>query len=150
MKPIQPAILIACALGWAAPASAQFAKPEDAIKYRQNALFVMQQHFSRVAGMATGKVPFDAQAAADNASVAEAMSKLPWAAFVPGSDKGKTEARAEIWKEPAKFKEAAEKTQVEMTKLAAVAKTGNLDNLKTAVRAVGSTCKSCHDSFRQD
>ena len=110
----------------------------------------MQQHFSRVAGMAAGKVPFDAQAAADNASVAEAMSKLPWAAFVPGSDKGKTEARPEIWKEPAKFKEAAEKTQVEMTKLAAAAKTGNLDNLKTAVRAVSSTCKSCHDSFRQD
>ena len=29
----------------AVPASAQFAKAEDAIKYRQSALFVMGQHF---------------------------------------------------------------------------------------------------------
>lgn len=45
----------------AAPASAQFAKPEDAIKYRQSALFVMGQHFGRIGAMANGKVPFDAK-----------------------------------------------------------------------------------------
>eukprot|EP01036_Dinobryon_divergens_P054762 gene54762-73173_t len=53
-------------LAFAAPASAQFAKPEDAIKYRQSALFVMAQHFGRIGAMANGRVPFDAKAAADH------------------------------------------------------------------------------------
>ncbi|NDG16372.1 MAG: cytochrome c, partial [Betaproteobacteria bacterium] len=43
--------------GMTLPAQAQFAKAEDAIKYRQSALFVMGQHFSRLAAMAQGKIP---------------------------------------------------------------------------------------------
>src|SRR3990167_1681347 len=92
-----------------APAFAQFAKPEDAIKYRKSALFVMQQNFSRVAAMAGGKAPFDAKVAADSAAVAEFMSKLPWVGFGDGTDKGDTRAKPEIWKEQAKFKDYAEK-----------------------------------------
>ena len=148
MKIIQTVLLAAATAAIAIPAFAQFAKPEDAIKYRQSALFVMQQNFGRVAGMAAGKVPFDAKVAADSAAVAEFMSKLPWAAFGPGTDKGETKAKHEIWTDKAKFDDYATKMQSEMTKLAAVAKTGSLDNIKTAVNATGGTCKSCHDDFR--
>ena len=96
MKTIASFILAAAAVTLAAPASAQFAKPEDAIKYRKASLTVMAAHFGRVAAMANGRVPFDAKAAADNAAVAEAMSKLPWAAFVDGSDKGDTKAKSNV------------------------------------------------------
>ena len=150
MKKIASFVLAATAVAFAAPASAQFAKPEDAVKYRKNALFVMQQNFGRLGAMATGKAPFDAKAAADSAAVAEFMSKLPWGAFGEGTDKGETRAKAEIWKEPAKFKGYADKMQLEMTKLAAAAKTGSLDNIKTAVSATGGTCKTCHDAYRKD
>ncbi len=136
-------------LAMAAPASAQFAKAEDAIKYRQSALFVMGQHFSRLGAMANGKVPFDAKAAADNAEVVADMAKLPWAGFMPGTDKGgNTKAKPEIWTEQAKFKEGSDKLMAETTKLAAAAKTGNLDSLKTAFGATADTCKACHDAFR--
>lgn len=146
-------IAVAAALvGLAAPASAQFAKPEDAIKYRQSALFVMSQHFGRIGAMANGRVPFDAKVAADNADIVTEMSKLPWAAFLPGTDKGSipTRAKPEIWAEQAKFKEYNEKLVAETTKLAAAAKTGNLDNLKTAFAAAGGACKTCHDAFRKE
>ncbi len=144
-----PLLLIgALASCLAAPALAQFAKTEDAIKYRQSAMFVMQQNFARVAAMAAGKVPFDAKLAADSAAVAEFMSKLPWPGFVPGSDKGQTKAKPEIWSAKAKFDEQAGKMQTEMTKLAVAAKSGNLDAIKTAVNATGGACKSCHDDFR--
>lgn len=133
-----------------APALAQFAKPEDAVKYRKSALFVMQQNFSRLAAMAGGKAPFDARAAADSAAVAEFMSKLPWAAFGEGTDQGETRAKPEIWKEQAKFKDYSEKMQAEMSKLAAAAKTGNLDAIKSAVNATGASCKACHDAYRKD
>lgn len=148
MKAIHTLVIVGATLGFSGVASAQFAKAEDAIKYRKNALFVMQQHFARVGAMATGKAPFDAQVAADNAAIAEAMSKLPWAAFGEGTDHGDTKARPEVWKEQAKFKAAADKYQGEMSKLAAAAKTGDLDRIKTAFQATAGTCKACHDDFR--
>ena len=131
------------------PAAAQFAKPEDAIRYRQSSLFVMGQHFARIGAMANGRVPFDAKAAAENAEIVAAMSKLPWAGFGPGTDKGApTKAKAEIWSEQPKFKDANEKVMAETAKLAAAAKTGNLDALKTAFGATAASCKACHDAYR--
>lgn len=148
MKKLNILLVAAATLALSLPAMAQFAKPDDAIKYRQSALFVMQQNFGRVAAMAAGKTPFDAKLAAESADVAAYMSKLPWVAFVDGSDKGNTKAKPQIWAEKAKFNEYAEKMQAEMTKLDAAAKTGNLDSIKAAVGAVGGSCKTCHDAFR--
>lgn len=136
-------------LAFAAPASAQFAKPEDAIKYRQSALSVMGTHFGRVGAMANGRVPFDANVASANAEIVATMAKLPWAGFVPGTD-GNTKAKPEIWTEQAKFKESSDKLLAESTKLAAAAKTGNLDALKTAFAATAGTCKACHDAYRKE
>ena len=131
------------------PAAAQFAKPEDAIKYRQSALFVMGQHFSRLGAMANGRVPFDAKAAQQNADVVASLASLPWAGFGPGTDKGApTKALPGVWTETAKFQEHAEKLQAETVKLAAAAKTGNLDNLKSAFGPTASSCKACHDAYR--
>jgi len=133
----------------AAPASAQFAKPEDAIKYRQGALFVMGQHFSRLGAMANGRVPFDAKVAADNAEIVADMAKIPWAGFAHTTDKGgNTKAKPDIWTEQAKFKEGSDKLVADTAKLAVAAKTGNLDALKTAFAATAGNCKSCHDAFR--
>ncbi len=150
MKNMVSFILAAAAITLSAPASAQFAKPEDAIKYRKASLSVMATHFGRVAAMANGRVPFDAKAAADNAAIAEAMSKLPWAAFVEGSDKGDTKAKADIWSDSGRFKDASEKMQGEMSKLAVAARTGSMDSIKAAVGATAGTCKACHDVFRKD
>ena len=132
----------------ALPALAQFAKPDDAIKYRKNALFVMQQNFGRVAGMAAGKIPFDAKVAAESAAVADFVGKLPWVAFGPETDMGDTKAKPEIWSNKAKFDDYAKKLQVELSRLDAAAKTGKLDAIKVAVSATGDTCKACHDDFR--
>ena len=132
------------------PASAQFAKPEDAIRYRQSGMIMMATHFGRVAAMANGRIPFDAKAVADNAEIATIMSKLPYAGFVEGSDKGDTKALPKIWTENDKFRAAASKMQEEMAKLNAAAKTGNIDSIKAAVGPVGQACKGCHDTYRKD
>ena len=134
----------------ALPAAAQFAKPEDAIKYRKAGMTVMATHFGRVAGMANGKIPFDAKSAADNAEIATMMSKLPFAGFVDGSDKGETKAEPKIWSEMDKFKAASVKMQEEMAKLNVVAKGGNLDAIKAAVGDTGKSCKACHDNYRKE
>jgi cytochrome c556 len=149
MKTLAQLALTGALVALSLPAAAQFAKPEDAVKYRQSSLFVMGQHFARIGAMANGRIPFDAKAAADNAEIVAAMAKLPWAGFGPGTDKGApTKAKAEIWAEQAKFREAGEKTMAETAKLAAAAKTGNLDALKAAFGATAGSCKACHDAYR--
>ena len=149
MKAYACLVAAATLLSMAAPASAQFAKAEDAIHYRQGALTVMGAHFGRIGAMANGKIPFDAKAAADNAAIVAEMAKLPWAAFGPGTDKGgNTKAKAEIWTEQAKFKEYSDKLVAESAKLATASKTGNLDALKTSFSSTADSCKTCHDAFR--
>ena len=131
-------------------AAAQFQKPEDAIKYRKAVFTVMSTHFGRVGAMANGKIPFDAKAAADSADIATMMSKLPYVAFVEGSDKGDTKAKPEIWTEMDKFRAAASKMQDEMVKLNVAAKSGNLDSIKAAFGPTGQACKGCHDTYRKE
>lgn len=154
MKRFVPTLLMtgAALLGTAIalPAAAQFAKPEDAVKYRKAAFNVMAAHFGRVAAMANGRIPFDPKAAADNAEIATMMSKLPYAGFAPGTDKGETRAEAKIWTEMDKFNAAASKMQDEMLKLNVAAKGGNLDAIKAAVGETGKSCKACHDNYRKE
>ena len=142
--------LAAAASTMATPASAQFAKPEDAVKYRQSVMFVMAQHFGRVGAMVNGRVPYDAKAAADNAEIAAEMAKLPWPGFAASTRDitSNTKAKPEIWAEQPKFREHGDKMQAEMQKLLAAAKTNNLDNLKTAFGSTANTCKGCHDTYR--
>ena len=146
-----PLMLVAViGLATALPASAQFAKPEDAIKYRKAVFTVMATHFGRVAAMANGKLPFDAKVAADSAELATTMSKLPYVAFIEGTDKGDTKAKPEIWTEMDKFKAAASKMQDEMVKFNVAAKGGNIDAIKAAVGDTGKACKGCHDTYRKE
>lgn len=146
MKTLVPLMLVAACGGFSMSAGAQFAKTEDAIKYRQSAMFIQGQHVARLSAMATGRVPYDATAAVANAEVVAEISKLPWAGFGPGTEGGK--AKPEIWQEQAKFKELSETLMANTEKLLAAAKAGNLDALKAAMGALGETCKSCHDTFR--
>ena len=134
----------------AAPASAQFAKPEDAIKYRQSVMTIIGTHFGRIGAVVQGKVPYDAKTTADNANIVFVMSKLPFSAFVEGSDKGgNTKAKPEIWKEMDKFQAAAKDMQEQVVKLDAAAKSGNLDAIKAAFGDTGKSCKACHDTYRE-
>jgi len=150
MKKLLSVLCAAMTLALSVPAQAQFAKPEDAIKYRKATFTVMSAHFGRLGAMASGRAPYDAKLAAENADVVASLAKLPWAAFGEGTDKGETRAKPEIWKEAAKYKEASDKMQAEITKLNTAAKAGNLDALKIAFGPAAASCKACHDAFRKD
>jgi len=129
-------------------ASAQFAKTEDAINYRQSALFIMGQHFGRIGAMVNDKIPFDAAEAKASAGIVNVVAKLPWPAFVPDSSKGETKARPEIWQDSAKFKAAQERLVGSLPKLVAATDTGDKAKIKEAFGEAASACKNCHDNFR--
>lgn len=124
------------------------AKPEDAIKYRRGVFAVMGWNFGALAAMAKGERPHDKDEAARRAATVAFMSRLPAEGFVPGSDKGDTKAKPEVWSEMDDFKAKLEKMQAEAAKLADVAKGGDLNALKAQVGETGKACKACHDKFR--
>lgn len=149
MKSLILAVATTAGLLAALPATAQFQKPEDAVKYRKAGFTLMAAHFSRLGAMAQGRVPYDAAAAAANAEIVNDLAKLPFAGFVEGTagtEKGTP--KANVWTERAKFDAGAKKMQDEVAKLLTAAKAGNLDALKTAFGPAAGTCKACHDDFR--
>lgn len=149
MKRLLLATLAAAGALSSLPAAAQFAKPEDAVKYRKAVMTVMANHFGRVGAMVNGRAPYDAAAAAANVEIAASMSRLPFIAFVDGTTgSSKGEASAKIWSDRAKFDAGAKSLQDEMAKLVAASKANNLDALKAAFGPVGQSCKACHDDFR--
>lgn len=149
MTPWSTAALAAAAFLCCGQAAAQFKNPADAIEYRQGALAVMGHHYGRIGAMVNGKAPFDARAAQANAELVATLARLPWSAFVEGSDKGDSSARPEVWSQPDKFRAAAQRLQDATVRLSEAAKTGNPDALKTAFAATSEACKSCHDDFRK-
>jgi cytochrome c556 len=132
----------------AGAAFAQFAKTEDAIKYRQSAMSVIGTHFSRMGAVVKGEAPYAKEGFEQNAMVVATLIPLPWDAFiVAGSDKGSL-MKAEALAQKDKFMELAKANQAEVAKLAAAAKGGDLNAIKPQFGAAGGSCKACHDLYR--
>ena len=131
-------------------AYAQFAKPEDAIKYRQAAMVLIAQHFKRMGAVVKGTSPYDKEAFAANADVVQTLATLPWeASMAPGSDKGETTLNSAVFEKPDEFKKAASSFEAATALLASTAKGGDLAAIKAQFGKVAQNCKSCHRQFRK-
>jgi cytochrome c556 len=147
-KVVKIGLGVALATAFATAAIAQ-TQAERAIKYRQAAFQVMAWNMGPMAAMVKGERPYDKDEFLKRATNIEHAAPLPWEAFGAGTDAGApTKAKAEIWKDQAKFKQYADALQAESVKLVAAAKAGNLDAVKGPFGAVGKVCSNCHDDFR--
>ncbi|GAB1579624.1 c-type cytochrome [Bordetella petrii] len=132
---------------WSTASQAQFAKPADAIKYRQSALTLMASHFGRMQPVVKGQAPYDAAQIKANVQILNTLSELPWAGFGPGTEGG--DALPEVWSDAAGFKQKQDRFKENMAKLSAAADSGDLGQLRAAFGDVGASCKACHDSYRK-
>jgi cytochrome c556 len=133
---------------WVVDAAAQ-AKPEILVKQRQAAMTLQGKYFGPLAGMAQGKLPYDASIVQRNAGYLEVLDKMPWDGFDPGTKNVKSAALPAVWSEPAKFKEAQERLQSEVARLVSVSKGGDEGAVKAQIGAVGKSCGNCHENFRE-
>ncbi|MEE9529535.1 MAG: cytochrome c [Syntrophobacteria bacterium] len=142
-------VCFAIVAGIIGTAYAQFARTDDAIKYRQAVMFLIGQHMGRMAAVVKGKQPHNREDFAQNAALVETLSKLSWNAFlVAGSDKGDTKMKSEALNNQEKFKQAAQNMETEVAKLVSAAKSGDFNAIKAQFGAVGKSCKKCHEQFR--
>ncbi len=147
-KVLVGAMALAIGAGAAWQASAQV-KPETLVKQRQAAMTLQGKYFGPIGAMVQGKMPWDAAVVTRNAGYLEALSKMPWDGFQPATAEVKdTHAKPEIYKEADKFRAESQKLETETAKLAAAARSGDQNAVKTAFGEVGKVCKSCHDDFQ--
>ena len=142
-------IVVGAALALAAPLSvlAQ-AKPEQLVKQRQSAMTLIAKYFGPIAGMAQGKIPYNADVVSRNATYLENLAQMPWDGFNESTKGEKSAARPEVWTDPKKFQEAADRLQAETVKLATAARAKDEAGVKAQWGAVGKACGACHDNFR--
>jgi cytochrome c556 len=124
------------------------AKPEVLVKQRQAAMTLQGKYFGPIAGMASGKIPYNADVVARNATYLENLAQMPWDGFHESTKDIKSAALPAIWAEPKKFQEAADRLQAEAVKLAAAARAKDEAGVKAQFGAVGKACGACHESFR--
>lgn len=90
-----------------------------------------------------------AQAAKDIAAKADEIGS--WFPEGSGPETGrKTEAKAEIWTQPEAFAKAQGDFVEAAKQLDALAVAGDAEGFAAQAKALGGTCKGCHDDFRLD
>ena len=140
---------LAAGVMFSTPAVSQM-KPETLVKQRQAAMTLQGKYFNgELRPMAQGKMPYDAARVARNVAFLEALNKMPWDGFAASTKGVKSAATAAVFSEPAKFKEAQERSQSEVAKLVSVAKSGDEAAIKAQIMAVDKACNACHDDFRE-
>lgn len=128
--------------------SAGFAQDMEQVKKVRKAMFqVSAWEMGTLAGMAKGEIPFDAAQAEKAAKVMNSMAVSLDEVFLPGSYAG-SKVTNDINTNQDKFKQDLANFVTESNAMIAAA--ASEDTLKAQMGKLGSTCKSCHDTFRAD
>jgi len=148
VKRFASAVFFLAAIG-AAPAWAQFAKPEAAVEYRQSAFTIIANHMARIKFQLEYTKP-NMEAVRNSAAIVDMLKTLPFEAFVPGSsDVGDTAAKPEIWTEREKFDKLAKEMQDAVGQLNVAAKARDPIAIRAAFGNAGKACKNCHDDYKK-
>jgi cytochrome c556 len=70
--------------------------------------------------------------------------------FPPGSDKGKTEAKPNVWSNPAGFAAVSAGFATASEAFLAAVKIGDRAAARARFGDLGATCKACHDKYREE
>ncbi len=127
------------------------AQAEAAVKLRKAVFDVQNFSFVPMTVFLKGG-PFDAAAAVTAAQRIQLTASMIPEVFKFDTRDAKvvTRARDGIWTSMADFIQKAHDLQTAAANLEAAAKTGDADMTKQAAIAVGKSCGSCHDEFRNN
>ncbi|QMT32073.1 c-type cytochrome [Alysiella filiformis] len=103
---------------------------------------------SKMGKMAKGDEAFSPEAFQAAAEQFSKEARVPFEHF-QNDPNGNGDALPNIWANPEAFKAEQDKFLTAVDKLNEVAKTGKLEDIKTAFGNVGASCQSCHDTYRR-
>jgi cytochrome c556 len=141
------AVVVVALMGAGAAFAQQ--KPEVLVKQRQAVMTLQGKYYGPMAGMAQGKVPFNADVVKRNSAFLDNLSRMAWDGFDASTKDVKSATLPVVYTDQAKFKDAAARLENEAHKLWEVAQRGDEGAIKAQIGAVGKSCGACHNDFRQ-
>tara|TARA_R110002072_G_scaffold104540_2_gene228993 strand:- start:7817 stop:8245 length:429 start_codon:yes stop_codon:yes gene_type:complete len=125
-----------------------FADAEAEINYRKAVMKVVGGHMGGIAGILRGGVHSE-ELAYHAKGMANVAAIVP-GVFPQGSGDGKTDALPAIWEDDAAFKVAMDRFVTAAEAIGAAAETGDNGAIASKVKALGGSCKGCHDDYKAD
>jgi cytochrome c556 len=118
--------------------------------YRQSFFTLMAANFGPMVAMVKGEMPWDDDKMAAFADDLEELTELDLLrGFAPGSDKGTTRAKPEIWENMDDFKAKFADLQEAADALDdLIEEGGDREAIAAAVAKTGEACKACHDEYK--
>jgi cytochrome c556 len=144
-------LLLAASGGALAHAAHEQTPAERAIEYRQSVYHLIAWNFAPLSAALQGKAPYDKDAFALAASRIAALAPMLPEGFPAGSYvAGKTDAKPELWQDPAEFARLMKDLATRSAALAEIARSGDLDQIRPAFEDLAKACKACHKKFRAE
>ena len=117
--------------------------------YRQSYFTLVAMNFGPIGSMVKGEMPWDDAKLKTFAGDLAALANMDVSrAFPPGSDKGTTRAKPEIWDNKEDFKGKLQDMQQALAALQVAAGSGDKKIIAEATGAAGKACKACHDEYK--
>lgn len=149
IKKLLTAIIAAATISAAPLAYSHLVKEEAMQSFRQSYFTLIAMNFGPMAAMIKGEMPWDEAKMLGWAEDFAAIASVDVArAFGPGTDKGTTRAKPEIWENTDDFLEKYQALQDASVDLLAAAKTGDKATIGGAIKNTGGACKACHDEYK--
>jgi len=126
----------------------QAQEDEAFIQYRQKVMTSNGANMGAIGDIMKNKLPYQNHIAV-HAQEIQRMSTIIPDAFKKDIASGKTDAKPEIWKEWAKFTEAANTMGLEAAELAKVAQGGSMEAISAQVKKLSDSCGNCHKPYRK-
>ena len=142
----RPVLTFALVLSTATMALSHAGVKNETVKARMQMMSKIGAATKTLGTMAAGKTAYD-QAIVDATQeelAKEADSIIAF--FKENADDPKSEARAEIWNNFPDFEKKAEALSLAAGEVSSVRSAADL---KLAMRAIGASCKGCHQAYRE-
>ena len=117
--------------------------------YRQSYFTLLAMNFGPIGSMVKGEMPWDDAKVKMFAGDLAALGSMDVSrAFGPGTDKGTTRAKPEIWDNQEDFSAKLQDMRDAVVALQGAANSGDRQAIAEATGAAGKTCKACHDEYK--
>lgn len=145
MKKLMQTAASGVLLVWAFVGGTVVADPEAEAKYRHDVMEAIGGHMSSMGVILRNGIHGEDLLA--HAEAISAMAKIAPNIFPEGSKTAESDALDAIWEDPEGFNEALEKFGEAADGMAVAAKTGDMGKIGAAIKALGGSCKGCHDNY---
>lgn len=146
--PLFLAVVLGTGLGLSSTAQADAESDAAHVKYRQSVMGAIGANMGGIGDILKNQLDFPGHIESHARQIAEG-SRLIGSAFAKPVTEGATDAKADVWKDRAHFKEDIAELEEAARALESAAASGDPAAIGPAVKALGKTCGGCHESFRK-